>query len=207
MEADLFLQRTCKELVSVHAVHTILFYGSRANGTARPDSDYDIAAFAPVEKMIRDARLVEGVFLDTFIRPETELLHPTHAHIKLRGSKILLQRESEAENFLHQLELLFRGGPAALPIDEIEARKLWALKMAARIKHGDTEANYRRVWLLTALLEDYFHIRGLWWQGPKQSLIWLKENDASVHDAYCAALVPGASNDTIDFLVQQVMPK
>ena len=207
MESDLFLERACKELVSVHAAHTILLYGSRANGTARPDSDYDIAAFAPVEKTIRDARIVEGVFLDTFIHPESELFNPIEEHLKLRGGKIVLQRETEAENFLHQLERLYVSGPTALPTDEIEARKMWALKMDETIKHGDTEANYRRVWLLTALLEDYFHIRGLWFQGPKQSLIWLKEFDASVHEAYCAALAPGASNETIHALVKLVIPK
>jgi Nucleotidyltransferase domain len=207
MDSDLFLERACKELVTVHAAHTILLYGSRANGTARPDSDYDIAAFAPVEKAVRDARSVDGLFLDTFIYPEAELFNPTQSHLKLRDSKIVLQRETGAEKFLHQLEHLFRSGPEALPADEIEARKVWALKMVERIKHGDVEANYRRAWLLTALLEDYFHIRGLWFQGPKKSLIWLKEFDASVHDAYCAALEPSASNDTIHKLVKQVIPK
>ncbi|MGB8856746.1 MAG: nucleotidyltransferase domain-containing protein [Burkholderiales bacterium] len=207
MNSDLFLDHACKELVSAHAVHTILLYGSRANGSARPDSDYDIAAFAPVEKTIRDARVVEGMFLDTFIYPESELLNPIEEHLKLRGSKIVLQRETDVENFLHQLEHLFRIGPTALPADEIEARKVWALKMAERMKYGDVEANYRRVWLLTALLEDYFHIRGLWCQGPKKSLIWLKKFDAAVHDAYCAALEPGARHETIHALVKLVIPK
>ena len=39
---------------------------------------------------------------------------------------------------------------------------------------GDLEGNFRRVWLLYALLEDYFALRGMWYEGPKAALKWLR---------------------------------
>jgi hypothetical protein len=204
MHSEPILDRACKELVSAHAVHTILLYGSRADGSAGADSDYDIAAFSPNDKSFRIARLVDGAYLDVFIYPEALLIEPTQEYLKLRGSQIVLQRGAEAESFLSKLEEVFRRGPEPLPSDEIEARKVWAQKMAARIGRADPEGNYRRVWLLTALLEDYFHIRGLWYQGPKKSLRWLEQFDGPAYHAMCLALKPNASNEAVSSLVQLV---
>jgi len=36
--------------------------------------------------------------------------------------------------------------------------------MALRMRRSDIEGNFRRAWLLTALLEDYFRLRGMWYQ-------------------------------------------
>ena len=72
------------------------------------------------------------------------------------------------------------------------------------MQRGDAEGNYRRAWLLTALLEDYFHMQGRWWQGPKKALRWLAENDATVHRDFAAALEPGASPADIVRLVERV---
>lgn len=204
MELDPFLKRICDELVTAHRAHTILLYGSRADGSAGPGSDHDLAAFAPVERTIRDARLVDGAFLDAFVYPESVLLRPAEAHLALRGSKILVQRGSEASDFLAGLDELFARGPTRLPEDEIEALKVWALKMVGRIRRGDLEGNYRRVWLLTALLEDYFLIRGSWYQGPKKSLLWLERFDPPTHRAFVAALAPGAGDEAIVSLVKLV---
>lgn len=201
---DPLLQRLCDCLVSVHRAHTILLYGSRADGSAGPESDYDVAAFAPKERIVRDARVVEGKFVDAFVYPEGVLASPTEDHLKLRGSKILLQRGSKAEGFLRKIEELFRAGPKPLPADEIEARKVWALKMVPRIQRGDLEGNYRRVWLLTALLEDYFLLRGLWYLGPKKSLLWLEEHDPPMHRAFAVALAPGSAIEAIRSLAQAV---
>lgn len=194
-----------QELTSAHAVHTILLYGSHADGSAGVASDYDVAAFGPSAKPCRIARRVDGAYLDVFVYPETLLLNPTDEHLKLRGSQIVLQREAEAENFLRKLEDIFRRGPERLPPDEVQARKVWAHKMAARIERADAEGNYRRVWLLTALLDDYFHLRGLWSQGPKKSLRWLEQFDLPAYQAFSLALKPGASNAVIFSLVQLVV--
>ena len=201
MRLDPILDQVCKLLLAEHAVHTILLYGSRADGSAGADSDYDVAAFGPINKSFRVAQLVDGFYLDVFVYPEVLLLEPTEEYLKLRGSRVILQRGTEAEDFLRKLDEVFRRGPEQLPSDEIEARKVWAHKMAARMQRADLEGNYRRVWLLTALLEDYFQIRGLWYQGPKKSLRWLEQFDVPTYDAMRLALEPNASEEAVFSLV------
>jgi predicted nucleotidyltransferase len=57
MNSQAFLARISQELVAAHGAHTILLYGSHADGSAGPDSDYDIAGFAPVAQPLRIARV------------------------------------------------------------------------------------------------------------------------------------------------------
>ncbi len=207
MRSEMILQKICRELVSVHAAHTILLYGSRADDSSTSDSDYDIASFGLIDKAFRIARVDEGAYLDVFVYPEALLFSPNEEHLKLRGSRILLQRDSEATDFLTKLDEIFRAGPKALPADEINVLKVWAHKMVARIARPDAEGKYRRVWLLTELLEDYFYIRGLWFEGPKKALRWLAEFDVPAHDAMLLALAPEASAEAISRLVHLVVGK
>lgn len=201
---DPVLTAICEELAAIHQVHMILLYGSRANGSANASSDYDIAAFGPVKDTVRIARPVGDSFLDVFVYPDAVLHAPTEEHLKLRGSHVVLQRDAKADGFLNRIEELFQLGPKPLPADEIAAIKVWAHKMLARVERSDPEGNYRRVWLLTALLEDYFRIRGLWYEGPKKSLRWLKQFDLASHDALCLALEPNASHAALSLVVHRV---
>jgi hypothetical protein len=148
---DELLHDICAELFRNAAAHTILLYGSRADGTENEFSDYDIAAFADVPVSKRDARVVDGKFLDVFVHPEAVLRNPTKEHLTLRGSRILSQRNFEATHFLAALDVIFCTGPEPLPADEIEARRTWAGKMALRMRRSDVEGNFRQAWLLTAL--------------------------------------------------------
>jgi hypothetical protein len=200
-----FLDKLCADLTQGFQVHTILLYGSRANGTSADSSDYDVAAFGPVPRVARDARVVDGQYIDTFVYPENHLATPTEEHLKLRGSRVLLQRAQHATSFLNFLNQIHSRGPIPLPNDELVARRIWARKMQARIERGDAEGNFRRVWLLTALLEDYFHLRGQWYEGPKRALQWLAQHDPETRAAFERALEPNATMATIRRLVDAVI--
>ncbi len=192
------LHTLCKDLAQAGGAHTVLLYGSRADGTEDQDSDYDIAAFGPREDTGRDTRVVDGVFLDVFIYPDAVLRQQATADfLKLRQSVVLVQRDREAHRFLDGLGALFAQGPPALPADEISARRAWAWKMVARMERRDAEGHYRRAWLLTSLLEDYFALRGQWYEGPKKALLWLRAHDPATAAAMEAALQPGASQASI----------
>jgi len=69
----------------------------------------------------------------------------------------------------------------------------------------DIEGAYRRTWLLTVLLEDYFHLRHRWYQGPKKSFQWLGENNPETYRAFEVALSPAASDDSIHRLIGRVV--
>jgi hypothetical protein len=203
MTHDPLLNRICHELREAGA-HTILLYGSRADGSANALSDYDVAGFAPVAHVIRDTRVVDGCFLDVFLYPGDALDRPTPELLKLRGSRILVQRDGTATRFLAELEAVYQQGPERLAEDEIRARDVWARKMALRAQRGDAEGDYRRVWLLTALLEDYFVTRQMWFEGPKKALQWLLTHDTVLYHAFQAALKPDTSVTAIDTLVDLV---
>jgi hypothetical protein len=153
----------------------------------------------------QDTRIVDGKFLDVFVHPESVLRNPTKEHLTLRGSRIVRQRNAEATHFLAALDVIFRTGPEPLPADEIEARRTWARKMALRVRRSDIEGNFRPVWLLTALLEDYFALRGMWYQGPKKSFQWLRASDFETYAAFEEALKPASPFEAVDYLVERVV--
>lgn len=204
---DPVLAKIVDYLVASYGAHSILLYGSRADGSATADSDYDVAAFAPVENEIRNNQLIDGAFWDVFVYPEELLLSPTKEYLKLRGSQILVQESTKARDFLTGLDDLFDAGPAALSEQEVAVRVQWAEKMLARIQRNDIEGNYRRAWLLTTLLEDYFEFRQIWYQGPKKSFIWMKEHAPQDFMVFERALLPAAPWEAIKNLVDCVTQK
>jgi predicted nucleotidyltransferase len=202
MSDDPFLELISTELVSLHGVHTVFLYGSRADGSANGDSDYDIAAFGPIPEPLRIARQEQAGYLDVWVYPEGQLAEAKTEFLRLKGSKVLLQRGNAADTVLEKIEALYRGGPARLTTNEIEARTVWAQKMLVRIERADPEGHYRRMLLLHTLLEDYFQRRALWFEGPKKALRCLEASDRRAYLAYCRAIEPGASTQTIATLVQ-----
>lgn len=201
---DPVLVKIVDHLVSQYGAHTILLYGSRADGSATADSDYDVAAFAAVEHEIRNNAFIDDAFWDVFIYPEPLLASPTKEYLKLRNSQVLVQKSNHADDFLAGLDKLFDAGPAVLTEQEIAVREQWAAKMLARIQRDDIEGNYRRVWLLTTILEDYFDLRQLWYQGPKKSFVWMKEKAPSDFHLFERALSPAAVHSDIERVVRCV---
>lgn len=186
-----------------HGCHTAILYGSRARGDAGPASDYDVAGFADTTAVERITGAWRSGYLDVFVYPESKLAASAEM-LHMRGGKVLFQRDRAGDEFLAALEAVRAAGPEALPESELTARRNWAWKMLDRARLGDPEGNYRRAWLLTALLEDYFHLRGLWYEGSKKSLVFLAASEPEVCAKFEAALLPGASLDTIAGLVEAV---
>ncbi|MEN0036571.1 MAG: nucleotidyltransferase domain-containing protein [Cellvibrio sp.] len=201
---DPVLVKIIDYLVAQYGAHTILLYGSRADGSATADSDYDVAAFAAVEHEIRNNEFIDDAYWDVFVYPEALLASPTKEYLKLRSSQILVQKSNHADDFLADLDKLFDAGPAVLTEQEIAVREQWAAKMLARIQRDDIEGNYRRVWLLTTILEDYFDLRQLWYQGPKKSFVWMKENAPNDFYLFERALSPAAVHSDIECAVRCV---
>jgi hypothetical protein len=176
-----------------HGCHTAILYGSFARGDATPQSDLDMAGFAPVPKATRIAGRWRGMWLDAFVHPDRVLDEPTAELLALRGGVVLFERDGAGTRFLERLDVLYAQGPGTPPADEVTALRQWAWKMLDRAARADPEGNFRRAWLLTALLEDYFRIRGLWYAGPKQGLAYLHVHEPALSPLFEAALVPGAS--------------
>ncbi len=204
MRVDPVIEAVCQRLVREHAVHTVVLYGSRANNTHTADSDYDIAAFGPLPEVHRVTDAIVGAYLDVFVYPEQMLREASDDLLRLRGSVVLVDSQGGAARLLEDLSTRFAAGPAKLNQSEVQARRDWLRKMAQRMLRGDAEGNFRRAWLLTSLLEDYFVLRQRWYEGPKKALAWLETNDQAGLSHFKAALLPGAPAQAIDHLVRHV---
>lgn len=185
--------------------HTVILYGSRARGDWTEGSDYDVAGFRAAKEEDRDARWDGEAYLDLFVYPDARLAEPDEELLKLRGGQPLYDAEGRVQPFMDALEAFFAAGPEPLPEYECRTRRAWAVKMVQRARQGDAEGDYRRHWLLMALLEDYFQLRGEWYLGPKSALAWLREHRAPVYALFREGLAPGASLEQIEALAACVV--
>src|SRR5207237_6631311 len=142
------------------------------------------------------------IYLDLFLYPETKTRPSALMHV--RGGKVVLQRADYGDRLLARIEKQYRRGPKALSSDELNARIIWAHKMLDRARAGDLEGNFRRVWLATALLEDYFVLRKRWYEGPKLSFRWLREHDPKTYSMFKSALNRDATITKLGRLVEAV---
>lgn len=206
-ERDL-LQQVIKHIAQKHKFHTLILYGSHARGDATLRSDYDLLAVRKSgrksgERVLHDARRWRGVYIDLFVYPESKL--KPSALLQVKGGRVLIQRGGFGDRFMAKVNRLHARGPKPLPIDELQAIRMWARKMIVRTRAGDIEADFRRVWLLTQLLEDYFQLRGQWYEGPKLAFQWLRDNDPKIHRLFERALKQPTNRAAIKALVQGVI--
>jgi predicted nucleotidyltransferase len=195
-----------EEMRRAHGVHTLVLYGSLARGDATPESDVDVAGWGDVAETTRDARLWNGRWLDAFVHPTALLQKDPDAEMrKLLGARVLLDERGLARPLLARIEAFDRRGPPPLPETERRVRRAWAQKMLARVRRGDLEAHYRRHGLLFQLLEDWFALRGRWYDGPKTSLRDLRDRDPAAHRAFERALDPAATLEDLAALVDLVV--
>jgi len=208
LREDQTLARFVRELSERHGCHSVLLYGSRALGNAKPESDYDLLGIRDEGEPTRDARFIDGAYLDAFIYIEGDLEGAAASMLQVRRGIPLLDPKGVAAKLIADVEKVLRLPPPKVPAAELSARRSWCLKMLGRIQRGgpdDVEAHYRRAWLLVDLLELYFVLRGRFFLGSKESLEYLEQNEPETFHLFAKALVPGADVAAIEALVRQVV--
>jgi hypothetical protein len=202
------LVRFSDELRARHGCHTVILYGSRALGNATPESDYDLLGIRDEGEPTRDARYVDGFFLDAFIYIERDLEGAAASMLQVRRGIPLHDPRGVGARLVAEVGQALLSPPPPVPAAELAARRAWCSKMLGRIKRGgpaDVEAHYRRAWLLVDLLELYFVLRGRHFLGSKESLRYLEENEPEAHRLFAQALLPGADVAAIEALVERVV--
>jgi hypothetical protein len=194
-----------EDLRRTHDAHTIILYGSYARGDATAESDIDVATFADVPTIVRDARLWNGLFLDAFVYPTSVSETPDADMLKLHGGRVLLDDRALAVPLLQRLAAIDGQGPPKLPASEVQMRRVWARKTLLRVRRGDVEADYRRHHLLYQLLEDYFALRNEWYRGPKLALATLQIEEPETFALFQRALAPNAPLESLDDIVAHVV--
>ena len=188
-----------------HGCHTVVLYGSRARGDADAGSDVDVLCIRDDGPSFRDSRVIDGVYFDVFVYPRDAVATVDVALLRILGGQVLRERDGEGTALLSRVRDRFDRGPDPLPADDQTARIVWAHKMLTRIQSSDSvEADYRRMELAVQALEDYFLLRTLWYRGPKVAFPWLLTHDDAAHQAFEAAMQPGAGPDALAALVSAV---
>ena len=187
--------------------HSAILYGSRARGDQDAESDWDVVAFADHGSDEHDVSPWNPGTLDVFIYAR----EPDDLEVLLRaaGGRVLFEREGFATSLLARLQRLLDSGPKALSPQEHQVHRAWVQKSLERARRGeqdpdDIEAHHRRVWLQVELLEIYFQLRDRWFRGPKESFLWLRNNDPETWQAFQRALDTGTL-DSLALLAQRVL--
>lgn len=157
-----------------YGCHTAILYGSRARGDWEPDSDLDVLGFRDTDAPIRLPTDWQGLYVDGWI--DATAARPNASWVRLKGGRVLFQRERFGEQVLARVEELVAEQTVALSTDERLHRQQWARRMLRRAARDDAEGHYRLHWLLFSLLEDYFAVRGLYYPGPKAAFALLRQS-------------------------------
>jgi uncharacterized protein len=187
-----------------HGCHTVVLYGSWARGDATPASDVDVLCARDDGPSFRDARLVDGVYLDAFVYPKSALAKIDAEMLRLLGGVVLRERHGLGTELLGRVQALYARGPEPLADDMRQVQVVWAHKTLERIRNEDADGRYRRMHLLVQTLEDYFTRRSRWFPGSKQGFPWLCENDPRTHDLFVAAFAANATHEALLELVRAV---
>jgi predicted nucleotidyltransferase len=188
-------------LIKKYNCHSIILYGSYANGDFTEESDIDLICFCDNPHAENDTSIISGRQLDAWIY-DTGTMDNFTQFLHVRGGKILLDERNKCDNFLKEIDKQFKKGPEQLTADKKYFLKNWLAKMLNRAQKEDIEGNFRYHWLLVDSLEIYFNIKGLWYLGPKKSLKWLYENDRDAYNVFDNALKVNADIADVEKLVE-----
>ncbi len=205
-EQDNVLQSIIKELKMTYHCHTIILYGSRARGDFSKTSDYDIAGITTSGDKKWIARFDEEhqVFHDIFIFPEIELTPPLASHLHMADGIVLCDYQDFGKKLLEMLRHM-ASHPESLSVDEITSRKVWYRKMLARAEGQDIEGKYRHIWIIFAILEDYFSFKQLRYQGPKKAFQYLAQYDPKTLALFDNALSNTQNTMHLKILIEDIL--
>lgn len=95
---DRILEIALNDLVTKHGGHTVILYGSRSRGDWTEESDYDLIGFRDEGDKFRDARIIDGKFLDAFVYPVADVFNHEKDFLRIRKGTILLEKKGFAVN-------------------------------------------------------------------------------------------------------------
>ena len=191
-------------LEDTYAPAALFVYGSRADGSAGPDSDFDALAIIPDGPVRHDMSRVGGVQLDLFVHPAADFrgdFDPAE-FFRLLDGRLVWDRDGSGRALLDRLAAC-RDGLPPKTAEENRAQAAWCRKMLLRAGRGDAEGLFRWHWLLTDSLEICCDLCGHLYQGPKKSLRWLETARPEAYALYTAALArldPAALERWVEWL-------
>lgn len=201
--------------------HTVILYGSRIYGTARPDSDWDVLALHRGGDRTMYHGQVEGVGeVNAYIYPEYDAVYdpknpspiynPGDYLVRLRDGRVLVQEMSWGDQVVRVAKQAFQAGPppfspSILAQWRYQLHEYWP-GLLEHPHYDPVAAQYIRHRMVHVCLDLYFRVRGLWPTSPKESFMYFREHDPAAHDAFVQAMAPDATVADFRRLANAVMP-
>lgn len=176
-------------LMSHYAPHTIILYGSYADGSHNKNSDFDALIITDKQCIGHDDNSVEGVLLDVFIYHSSEFTKAIDfkQFIQIYNGNIVRDTKGYGKKLSEGVVTYINQLPKKTMAEKQQAIA-WCEKMLTRIQRSDAEGYYRWHWLLIDSLEIYYNLRDEYYQGPKKGLLKMKATNPKAYKLYEAAL-------------------
>ena len=163
----------------------IILYGSYQNHTNNQDSDYD-ALVITNDLTYHDTSFVDDIQLDVFVYSKDQLDN-LDDFIQIYFGEVIYDTNQIGQRLFNQVHDYIDHYPKKT-IAELNDEVIWCKKMLKRIERNDTEGMYRYHLLCIESLEIYFDCLGLYYFGPKKSILYLQEHDQIAYRLFAQAL-------------------
>ena len=176
-------------IVNQYEPHTIILYGSYADGSNNTNSDFDALVITDKKCTIHDGNELDGILLDVFIYNTSEFNNKIDykKYVQIHDGNIVLDQREFGKKLQDNVCKYIENLPAKSD-EEKQHEVEWCEKMFLRASRGDVEGYFRWHWLLVDSLEIYFILRDEYYYGPKKSLIKMKCNDSEAYSYYNKAI-------------------
>jgi predicted nucleotidyltransferase len=201
---DRVLEVIVEGLRGKYRCHTAILYGSRARGDAGPASDYDVIGIRRRGKDTRWAAVVAGRYVDAFVYSERTVAKPDESFLRMRDGVVLFEKGRVGTRLLERIRRMDARAVAKPDPAEIAVRRVWARKALDRMRRGDAEAHYRRLTLVTQLVEDWFYFRRRRFRGPKEGLATIAAEDPATFALFRRVLRSPRDDARLRALVRRV---
>ncbi len=196
------MQKILDYLDSKYHPNGILVYGSYANGSNNPYSDFDVMLTYDGTKLIHDDSVINDVQLDAYIYPIAMIRNDIEVseYVRIYNGWIIKDETGLLSSLLIKVSAYIDSLPRKNREENLQNIS-WCKKMLQRIQYGNSEGLYRMHWLVVDSLEIYFDILGLYYPGPKNALHELQNTYPNAYDIYCEAM-KDSSLDNLNRWVQ-----
>ncbi|CAK7054371.1 nucleotidyltransferase domain-containing protein [Tissierella sp.] len=169
--------------------HTIMVYGSFADGSNNTHSDYDALVISDTIVEQHDGHIIDNIELDVFIYPTTTIegLLDFSQFTKLYDSKII-KDERKIGFHLKERVIKYVEDNSIQSYDKKKHLYGWCKKMLNRTQRGDAEGYYRWHWLITDSLEVYCILRNKFYFGPKKTILQIEKIDKKGYELFLSAV-------------------
>lgn len=127
------MEKILSYIEDTYAPAALFVYGSYADGSNGPDSDFDALALTADGPARHDVSRVGGVQLDLFVHPAADFQgdFPMAEFLRLLDGKLVWDRDGSGKALLEKLAAYRDGLPAKTP-EENRTQVAWCRKMLQR---------------------------------------------------------------------------